>query len=401
MSPDATLRPPNGSDGHPALALFLISLVLRPSIVAVGPLANSITADLRVPDSVVGLLATLPILCMGLFASLGPATAQRVGPRFAMALLAGALVACALLRSSTSSAAAIVALTAGIGIATGAAGSLPSIVAKLHAGGSRAAQLSGAAAAGTVAGATLAGAAAVPLASVFGGWRPSLAILGAAGCLSIGAWLVLYRQAASYAARNRARLPWRSRAAWLLAVVFGLQAVVYWGASAWLPATYAARGWSPTTAGDLVGLLNLIALGGNLAVAVLSDRFGGRRTQVVASAVGILASALGFVLVPDQAVFWTMFLGFSLGAIFPLLLALTVDFAADPAGAGALAAFMLSVGYVIAAAGPLLLGVARDSTGGFAATFPLLTGTGVALVAAAIGLVRERHVRTLRLPSAG
>ena len=49
-------------------ALFLASLALRPQIVGAAPLFPAIQDDLDVSHAVIGLLATIPVLCMGLFA---------------------------------------------------------------------------------------------------------------------------------------------------------------------------------------------------------------------------------------------------------------------------------------------------------------------------------------------
>src|SRR5262245_64076604 len=48
--------------------LFLVALTLRPQIVGIGPLLPEIQDDLDTTHAVVGLLATIPVLCMGLFA---------------------------------------------------------------------------------------------------------------------------------------------------------------------------------------------------------------------------------------------------------------------------------------------------------------------------------------------
>ena len=50
------------------VALFLAALTLRPQIVGVGPLIPSIQDAFGTSHAVVGLLGTIPVLCMGLFA---------------------------------------------------------------------------------------------------------------------------------------------------------------------------------------------------------------------------------------------------------------------------------------------------------------------------------------------
>ena len=66
----------------PILAgLFFVALTLRPQIVGVGPLLPEIQDDLDTTHALVGLLATIPVLCMGLFAPAAAYLSARIGTR--------------------------------------------------------------------------------------------------------------------------------------------------------------------------------------------------------------------------------------------------------------------------------------------------------------------------------
>jgi MFS transporter, CP family, cyanate transporter len=64
--------------------LFLAGLALRPQIVGVGPLIPSIQDDLDISHAVAGLLGTIPVLCMGLFALPASLVTRRYGTRLAI-----------------------------------------------------------------------------------------------------------------------------------------------------------------------------------------------------------------------------------------------------------------------------------------------------------------------------
>ena len=66
------------------VALFLAALTLRPQIVGIGPLIPSIQDAFGTSHAVVGLLGTIPVLCMGLFAPVAAYLAARIGTRRAM-----------------------------------------------------------------------------------------------------------------------------------------------------------------------------------------------------------------------------------------------------------------------------------------------------------------------------
>lgn len=374
-------------------ALFLASVALRPQLLAVGPLLPLMREDLDLSASAAGLLTTIPVLCMGLFAPLGPRVAARLGPRAALALCLTALVALGLVRSVVPTYPLVLAATFGIGVAIGVAGAVPSMVVSQRLP-SRPALGTGAYAGGIVLGSTIGAAVAVPLAWD-GSWRLSLLVISAASALSIVAWLVLLRGEGRWtpiAVRAR-RLPWRSPTAWLLVAVFGLQSVLFYGVISWVPNAFVERGWDPTRAGLLVAVFNGIGLATTIGVPLVADRFPARRPALVLASTVAGTAAAAIILVPDLAFVWISVLGLALGAVFPLALTLPLDVTDDPAQVGSVAALMLLGGYVVSSTGPLLLGAARDITGDFGASLWLLVAISAVLAATCVLLspTRLRH----------
>src|SRR5947207_12155515 len=109
--------------------LFVASLSLRPQIVGVGPLLPSIKRGLGVSHSVAGLLPTLVVLCMGLFAPASVGLARRFGVRASITLALALIGLFGVARALVPSAVAVILLTVPVGIGVAAAGSLmPGVV---------------------------------------------------------------------------------------------------------------------------------------------------------------------------------------------------------------------------------------------------------------------------------
>ena len=378
--------------GDPALPLFIAALALRPAIIGIGPIAGAMAADLRVPHAFVALLATIPVVCMGLFAPLGPYVATRLGDRAAVALGLLVIAVAGALRGAAASALEVVALTVAVGVATGATGALPAYVGKLRAASDRTTIAAAASATGIVVGATFAAAIAGPIALDLGGWRPAVLLMGLVCMVPAAAWLFLVRPVPRRVDERRGSHPhvWRRPIAWTLALAYGLQGIVYWGANAWLPAAFVERGWSAADAGGLIALLNGATIVGNLSVIALSGRLH-RGRQLALSACAIAVGSAALAIDPGIAPLATMVMGLGNGMIYPLLLALTMDVAEDEATAGAIAAFMLLVGYELSALGPVVLGSLRDATGSFRVPLALLAGVGLGVLAPSIALSRSSH----------
>ena len=112
------------------LALFGSALALRPQLVGVGPLIPEIQDDLDVSHAVAGLLGTIPVLCMGLFAPPAPHLARLLGTRRAIALCLAGIASFGLARALVPSAAGVILLTFGVGVGMGLAGALFPVAVK-------------------------------------------------------------------------------------------------------------------------------------------------------------------------------------------------------------------------------------------------------------------------------
>ncbi len=373
--------------------LFLATLALRPQLLVIGPLLPLIRDDLQLSASAAGLLTTIPILCMGLFAPVGPLVAARLGPRTAFGVCLGLVIGFGLLRGVAPTFALVLLATFGIGVGIGMAGAIPSMIVSRRIA-ARPALGTGAYAGGLVAGSTIAAAAAVPLAGD-GDWRRAILIVSAVSFVSIGAWLLLVRTdgPARTIRVSVPRLPWRYATSWLLVIAFGLQSLLFYGVAAWLPNAFVERGWSAADAGSLVAIFNGVGLVTTFGVPLVADRRGGRRRQLVVSSIVASVSSFGIVALPEFAYLWVVVLGLAIGAVFPLVLTLPLDVADEPGQVGSIAALMLLGGYSVSAIGPFALGAARDLTGSFQASLWILVAVAVALVACSLSLspARLRH----------
>jgi len=383
-------------------ALVLVGTALRPQALIIGPLVGQVQADLGMTHGIAGLLSTIPVLCMGLLAPFGPVLAASVGPKAGVAICVALVALFGVARAFLPDTATILLATVGVGAGMALVGPILPMIVRARLPNHPAAG-TGAYVVGFVIGGSITAAVAVPLADAFGGWRASFAIVSLAAFASLAAWLRLAPRDDGFVrvAPSRPSLPWRRSSAWLLGGIFGSQSILFYGCITWLPSALVERGWAPLEAGGLIALLTGIGLVATLAVPVLADRFGSRRSQLSVAALLSVAGGLLIALTPSEApgslltYVATALLGLGIGAYFPLALTLPVDVAGDADDAASISAFMLFVGYVLAATAPVLLGIVRDAAGNFEGVVWILVGISALMLPLALAL------NPARLRSAG
>jgi len=363
------------------VALFLAAVALRPQLVGIGPLLPSVQHDLDVTHAVAGLLGTIPVLCMGLFAPPAPFLSGRIGSRRAIAACLALIGVFGVVRAVAPGAVAVVVLTFPIGVGMGLAGALLPVAVKERFA-DRPGFATGVYTAGITIGSAIAAAVAVPLAHAANGWRTPLLVFSAVSTGLGVLWLWLTRTEPRHVRVEirPLKLPFRRPLAWRLVAAFFFMSSVFYGLNAWLPDAYVERGWSEGSAGALLAVLNTITIPCGFFVAWAADHWGSRRLWLSGAAALQLVALLGIVLWPGAGWAWAVLLGIAIGPLFPLTMTLPLDAAERPVEVAALAGMMLGVGYSLSASSPLLLGALRDLTGGFDAVLWALVGFGALLV---------------------
>jgi CP family cyanate transporter-like MFS transporter len=358
------------------VAIFLVALNLRATLASVPPLVQTIRADLGLSAAVAGLLTTLPVLCMGVFAPVAQRLAHRIGREATVAVALVVLLVGLLLRLAGEVLPLLFlgTLLGGAGIAL-CGTVLPGIVKEFFA--SRPGRVTGVYLFAMMTGATVAAAAAVPLAEALGSWQRSLAFWSVIAMLGLAAWLPVVR-----AVNDRGdpddrepvgALPWRSRTAWLLASFLALQSAGFYSQLAWIAPSYEDRGWSARGAGLLLAFFSIVQLMSAVGIPALADRVADRRWLVGASVASALVGLTGLAAAPDAApLLWVGLVGIGQGGGFALGMVKLVDYAPSPAASARLSALVFLVSYSVASLGPFGFGALHDVTGDYSWPFAAL-----------------------------
>lgn len=350
----------------PIALIVLVAANLRPAITAVGPLLTQIRHDLHLSGTAAGALTTLPLLFFGSFGLVAPFVRRRGDSLLVVSM--GILVVALLIRVIPNEVALFAgSLLAGIGISVGNV-AVPAIIKRDHPGTVTAVTAVYTFAIST--GAAIAAGAIVPLEKALGhGWRLPLVLLAIPVLLAGLAWVPRTRRgdgrSQAAPAAGAARL-WRDRLAWAVTGYMGTQSLLAYVVFAWLPTIYQDRGMDETSAGFVLGVTAFVQATGALTVPVVERRLSDQRPLVLLITVFVLAGFAGVAWAPlGSAMLWAVVLGLGQGAAFATALSFIGLRAADQHVAVRLSGMSQSVGYVIAALGPLGIGAMHDLTGGW------------------------------------
>ena len=355
------------------IGLTVLAFNLRPAAVSVGPVLNEVRNDLSMGAATAGLVTTLPVLCFALFGVLAPWFGRTVGMHRVMLGALGLTAAMLGLRSWVEGSllfilASIPAL-AGMAVANVL---LPSLV-KRHFP-ERIGLLTSIYTTALSVGLTAASVATVPVAEATGSWRGGLAVWAGTAALAALPWLGLLRHDVRPEGDGRSSISTSATAgtplAWTMAVFFGAQSMQAYAVFGWLPQIFRDAGFSAQTAGLLLGASTAISIPVSFALPSIAVRLTNQAPLVVGLCGCYALGYLGLILWPAQgALAWALLIGTGTG-MFPLVLTLIGLRARTSDGTAALSGFTQSVGYLIAAVGPFMMGVLYGATGGW--TVPLI-----------------------------
>ncbi|MBP8534002.1 MFS transporter [Streptomyces sp. MK37H] len=392
---------------HPALLLIgivLASLNMRAALAGVSPLLGEISGHFGLSATTGSLVTTIPLIFMGLASPFAPRLARRWGTEAvllsALVLLLGGI----LLRVAPP----VMALFAGGALVGSGIAFLNVLMPGLvkrdfpH----RAAGMTALYTTSMIGGATVSAASAVPLEDALGGWRGSLASWSLLAAVAALVWIpqtVLARRGTHHgepAATPVRTSPGaeprlgRSALAWQVTLFMGLQSSIAYVCIAWMPTIFTDHGMSKSAAGLVFAFSTMLQMVGSFVVPTLAGRMRSQRTLAVAVAALMGAGIAGLLVAPAAGAWvWAALIGVGQGGSVGLALTMMVLRTGDAHTSARLSGMAQTWGYLLAAVGPLALGVVHQTTGGWVLPLTLMLAVCGALAVLGLGAGRDRRIR--------
>jgi CP family cyanate transporter-like MFS transporter len=376
------------------LGLVLVALNLRPALSSMSPLLGAVSESLGLSGSTAGLLTTLPVLCLGLFAPLAPILARRFGSERVVLGILLTLAAGLVVRSSLG--------TAGLFLGSIIAGASIGIIGVLLPGivkrdfPRQAGTMTGVYTMALCLGAAIAAGSTVPLSHYFdNSWAIGLGFWIVPALIAAMVWLPQAKQShGAHHVAYRVRGLLRDPLAWQVTLYMGLQSSLAYIVFGWLPSVLIGRGLTPTQAGLLLSGSIMVQLISALSSPWLATRGKDQRLGILIVMALTLGGLFGCLYGPLDGLWgWAIVLGLGQGGTFSLGLTLIVLRSRDSHVAANLSSMAQGIGYTLASLGPFAVGVVHDMTGDWDAIGWIFGVIGVAAIVAGLGAGRARYVQ--------
>ena len=373
---------------------------LRTAIASLPPIFPELESALHISTATVSVLAATPVICFGVVSGFAAALARRLGEERLLFAAIVTLTVGIVVRAAAPG----VALFPGTILAGAAVAIMNVLLSSLikRRWPARAGFLIGLYITALSAGAIVGSVVSVPLWQATGGSiLITLGWLAAPAALAALLWLPQLRQASAPAptpagpaaadAPAAVLVVYRHALAWQVMFFMGLQSLIYYATLSWLPTILRYRGESAAGAGDLLALMGVGNLAVSLIVPVAAQRMRSQHTLVIPTVLAVAAGLAGLAYAPlGGAVAWALILGAGQNAALALAIFFTAARSPQPAAAASLSAFSQSAGYLLAAAGPIGVGLLRSETGSWTAPVAVLLALTAILLVAGLLAARPR-----------
>lgn len=371
--------------------IVVVSFNLRPGITSIGPLIGMIRDGVGLANWSAGLLTSLPLLAFAIMSPLTPALGNRYSNERVMLFGLLLLIAGIALRSASVVFLLFVGtIIVGLGIAICNV-LLPGVI-KEHFP-TKTTLMTSIYSTSMGIFAAIASGVSIPLAVGLGwGWQSTLLVWTIPAILGVFVWTFLSKKTntnrdtgMTYVTKSDGKI-WRSPLAWQVAFYMGLQSSLFYVTISWLPEILHDFGLPMSTAGWLLSYTQIIGMPASFIVPVLAGRLKSQAPIVItlctSAAVGYTGLLVGSTF-PVLMISATL-IGIPLGGCFALALTFIALRARTAKDAAYLSGMAQSIGYLIAACGPIFIGYLNDLTQAW--TWPLITLITITLLVMFFGV---------------
>lgn len=366
--------------------ILLIASNLRAPLTSVGSLIPAIRDSLGMSNTVIGTITTLPLIAFALISPISPKLANRFGMErtilFSMVILAVGIG----LRSVTGVSTLFIG-TALIGVAISFGNVLLPGLIKLTFP-FRIGLLTGLYAVCMNIFGALASGVSVPLSNInMLGWQGALGIWIVLTLVAIGVWMPQAKHPTSLpdydSGEEKEKVNfWKSPTAWQITVFMGVQSLMFYTLLTWLPDILITKGFSSSDAGWMLSVMQFALIPMTFVMPVIAGKMKNQMLLGMLTGLLFILGVLGLLQGSTIAVFISIILwGVACGSAFSLSMMFFTLRTKDAYAASDLSGMAQSIGYLLAAIGPVLFGSLYDLSGGWnMPLFVLLVGGAIILL---------------------
>ncbi len=382
-----------------AILIAIISFNLRIALNVIMANMAVVQADLNLNNFQGGLLTSVPLVCMGLFALLVNQVQKRFGQRIGIGFMTVWLGIGSLLRFAAHNYGILLISTIIVGSGIAIIGPLVSGYIKRHFPDEANVMVAVYTTSMGIGGFT-ASALSPALIAFFDSWQYAAGVWGFVAILAATVWM-------AYTSRSQVDDIdvtqeveevigeevstgglWRDPILWQLIMLYGIQAANNYSFSTWIQPYALSQGFSAPFGSTLVSLLAIIQTMGNFTIPLFIIRPGRLKAWTFLCGLMVFLGAILMFMRGNQVtmiILSTFLIGYGGVGIFNIALIIPIRISVTPEKASVSTSLMQTVGYLVAAIAPMLVGMIIDSTG-FVNTLTVLNlFAGLVMISLAYG----------------
>ncbi len=378
--------------------IIFLAMNLRAPITSVGPVVDLIRDSLNISNTTAGILTTIPLLAFGLLSPFAPRLSRKFGMELTLFLVLIVLSLGLILRPLSGMMPLYIGtllIGAGIAIANVLMPAFVKMKFPKNIG-----VMTGIYAISMNLTAALAAGLSVPLATGTSfGWKASIGVWAIMGIIALLFWIPQLRHREKHEAPTKSGIKkpslMRSKLAWQITIFMGLQSLLFYSIAAWLPAILQDRGMTADKAGWMLSFVQFSQLPITFIMPIIAAKMKNQIVLVwltfITLILGVLSIISGQMLLVLPA---TILFGIATGTAFSLAMMFFTLRTDDVFEAASLSAMAQSIGYLLAATGPVIFGLLYDLTGGWTWSLILLAISSVVLFIVGLGAGKDTTIST-------
>lgn len=374
------------------LGVLFFAANLRAPLTSVGPVIAEISLDLSLSNTAAGLLTTIPLLAFGFLSSFIPRISQRFGMTLVL-LLSLILLGVGLSIRSLGSITTLFIGAALVGTAITFGNVLMPAFIKTNFP-KRIGSMMGIYSAGMNLTAALAAGLSIGIGKWTNmGWKASIGIWAILTVVGAIIWLPQVRSAK----RKNTTAPietgstpikvnlFKSRIAWSVTIFMGLQSLMFYCLTAWLPKVAQDWGMTVEASGWVLSYVQFAQLPTTFLGSIIAAKMRDQRLLSALTGVLFIIGVAGLAIFKTQfIILWCILLGVASGLAFSLSMLFFVLRTQNTLQASKLSGMAQSFGYLIAATGPPIFGGIFDLSNSWTLSFVFLLIMSVVLLIAGV-----------------